>query len=556
MLKKIKLKNFMSHKSSEFELVKGINVITGPNNSGKSAVISALQMLADLPVKEGDYMVRHGASHSSVTIETGEGDELSWQRKGSTMSLMINEEKDMRLQNNREHYLEKLHKHLKLPKVSSSETKQDFDIHFATQKSPIFLINEPPSRAALFFASSSDAGRLFEVRDKYKDLVKAKKKEKQTTKSAWEQQKNILIRLAPLDAIEELFKCVQEIYKQFPKEQEALRTGSMLLEAFKHYTLKFNRCAAKHALHQKVIPPPPIQDACKLEYHHKALCEEISHASILAERCKAFLPLAHPPALFCTHNITKNLQELQRTDRRKQRFAQMQSLLALTKAQPEIEDAESLERLLKAMQEHKKALTLLNAECLLLKEAQCAPEMEPESNFRVFLKNFHFGTAMERKLRARVEKLVQVCQVPEIGNLPQIEKVHFNLKSLDTKLLLEKHIHQALQELQSPPHISNLTKFEELLADLKITLKKYAGYSKRIQFSSKSIPLPEFEDHALLERDLTKQRMHLADVQKLTVQLKEAELALQTWVSEHPTCPSCGGNLNIEKLQASICNGK
>lgn len=175
MLKKITLKNFMSHKNSVLEFSEGLNVITGPNNSGKSAVISAIQLLAELPSKEGDYMVRHGTNDAEVTVQTEENDKLTWVRTGSTNSLIINGEKFGRLQNSREHYLEKLHKHLKLPKVYGKESKEDFDIHFATQKNPIFLLNDAPSRAALFFASSSDAGRLVEVREKYKEIVKTKK---------------------------------------------------------------------------------------------------------------------------------------------------------------------------------------------------------------------------------------------------------------------------------------------------------------------------------------------------------------------------------------------
>lgn len=555
MLKKIKLKNFMSHKSSEFELVKGINVITGPNNSGKSAVISALQMLADLPVKEGDYMVRHGASHASVTIETGEGDELSWQRKGSTMSLMINEEKDMRLQNNREHYLEKLHKHLKLPKVSSAEAKQDFDIHFATQKSPIFLINEPPSRAALFFASSSDAGRLFEIRDRYKDLVKTKKKEKQATKSALEHQNAILVRLAPLDAIEELFKQVHETYRQYPKEQEALRIGGILLGEFKQYIEDFARHAARHDLFKKVIQPPRLEDADTLESNHRTLVKELRLYSTLTQRRKAITTLTEPPALICTKHVSKNLQELQHTERKAQRFDRMQSLLDSMKVQPEIEDAESLADLLKAMRELQSDGATLNMRCMHLNEAKFPPEIEPESDFSKFLKSYQSGALLERKLKERVEKLVRLGKVPEIGNLPEIERVHFSLRNLNSTLSRKNRIYKALGELQPSPLINDLSKCEELLADLKNTSDKYLIYSRRMQCVGTSKALPEMEETGSLETHLKQRRLHQANLQKLISQLKEAELACESWARENPTCPSCGGNLNIEKLQASICHG-
>lgn len=556
MLKKIKLKNFMSHKSSEFDLVKGINVITGPNNSGKSAVISALQLLADLPVKEGDYMVRHGTSLSSVTVETGEGDELSWQRKGSVMSLMINEDKDMRLQNNREHYLEKVHKYLKLPKVSSNEAKQDFDIHFATQKNPIFLINEPPSRAALFFASSSDAGRLFEVRDKYKDLVKAKKKEKQNCKIELEQQNKILERLAPLDCVEELFKFVQEVYKLFPKEQEALRKGDALLNEFKKYADKFNSYASKHQLVQKLIPPPQLENSQKLEVHRKVLKEGLGRSFTLAEKHTAFAGLAQSPALVSVVDITINLQELRQAISDRHRLERTRAVLVLTKVRPVIENTENLAVLLKSMQELNVKIAKLNSQQILLDGVSYPPELEQEATFSLFLRGFRASSIHEHTLKARMGNLLQLSKVPDVENLPQLEKTYVKLSSLNSELLVTDRAHFALSALLAPPHMSNTSQFETLFANLKIIIKLHAIYLERTQLGCLINTLPEFEDVAPLEKHLKDLKLQAVSVQKLALQFQEAECVLQQWVNEHPACPSCGGNLNIEKLQASICNGQ
>ena len=65
LLRRIRLRNFMSHVDTELELADGVNVIVGPNNCGKSAIVSALSVLATNA--SGDYMVRHSCDSCSVT---------------------------------------------------------------------------------------------------------------------------------------------------------------------------------------------------------------------------------------------------------------------------------------------------------------------------------------------------------------------------------------------------------------------------------------------------------------------------------------------------------
>lgn len=47
MIRRIELINFMSHRRTLIEPAAGLTVLVGPNNCGKSAVVSALQILCD-----------------------------------------------------------------------------------------------------------------------------------------------------------------------------------------------------------------------------------------------------------------------------------------------------------------------------------------------------------------------------------------------------------------------------------------------------------------------------------------------------------------------------
>lgn len=108
-IKKIILENFQSHKLSVIELDERMNVIVGPSDSGKSAIIRGLKwVLFNEP--SGTYFIREGESECSVTIEFNDttslkrirsktknsyilinnsGEEISFEGFGSTIPIEI-----------------------------------------------------------------------------------------------------------------------------------------------------------------------------------------------------------------------------------------------------------------------------------------------------------------------------------------------------------------------------------------------------------------------------------------------------------------------------------
>lgn len=66
-IKKVILENFQSHKYSELEFDAGLNVIVGPSDQGKSAIIRAIKWaLFNEPA--GDFFIREGENECSVTV--------------------------------------------------------------------------------------------------------------------------------------------------------------------------------------------------------------------------------------------------------------------------------------------------------------------------------------------------------------------------------------------------------------------------------------------------------------------------------------------------------
>lgn len=67
-IKRVILENFQSHKHSVVDFNEGLNVIVGPSDSGKSAIIRGIKWaLYNEP--SGDYFIREGETECSVTLE-------------------------------------------------------------------------------------------------------------------------------------------------------------------------------------------------------------------------------------------------------------------------------------------------------------------------------------------------------------------------------------------------------------------------------------------------------------------------------------------------------
>ena len=72
MINKLNIKNYQSHKDSELEFIKGINVIIGSSDAGKSAIIRTIRwLLFNRPL--GESFVRKGEKECSVKLETENG---------------------------------------------------------------------------------------------------------------------------------------------------------------------------------------------------------------------------------------------------------------------------------------------------------------------------------------------------------------------------------------------------------------------------------------------------------------------------------------------------
>lgn len=62
------IENFQSHEFTELDFTKGLNVITGPSDQGKSAILRAIKW-ALFNEPRGTEFIRHGANYARVTVK-------------------------------------------------------------------------------------------------------------------------------------------------------------------------------------------------------------------------------------------------------------------------------------------------------------------------------------------------------------------------------------------------------------------------------------------------------------------------------------------------------
>ena len=88
-ISRIELENFQSHKHTALDLDPNLNVIVGPSDSGKSAIIRGIKwVLYNEP--SGDYFIREGESEVQVCLAFSDGSKVTRYRSKSKNSYIIN----------------------------------------------------------------------------------------------------------------------------------------------------------------------------------------------------------------------------------------------------------------------------------------------------------------------------------------------------------------------------------------------------------------------------------------------------------------------------------
>jgi exonuclease SbcC len=368
----------MSHRRTVIEPSAGLTVLIGPNNCGKSALVAALQILCHN--ENSTYVKRHGEKECAVVVHTSEGHVIEWRRKTSPRYIM-NGVEHSRLGNSR--VPDELHSLLRLPLVAN-EDDDSFNVHFGSQKSPIFLLNSRAGTAARFFASSSDAIRLLEMQQRHKEKVTEARRQHQQLER---QAAVVSAELEALEATVPLTDRVEQLERQFQ------RLGA--LEAAIKSLIDFESELAHREQRVEVLSattdslgllkvPPVLQEHGPLEIQIDRIELASADSVRLSHEVSRLAGLPTPPVLADEAGLDRLVCETRDSTARLERLADQHIALAALASPPMVEDAIALHALVRQLERVTKDASTSQDQCEQLSRLSVPPNWGDTDSLQSF----------------------------------------------------------------------------------------------------------------------------------------------------------------------------
>lgn len=232
-IKNVELHNFQSHNNTEIEFDRGLNVILGNSDAGKTAILRAIKWaLYNEP--KGDYFIRQGEKDVSVKVTFSNGVVVERSRTPSKNSyyLMTAEGEEMRFEGFGLDVPKEIRDATNMYKVSLDNSNNKSILNIAEQLDGPFLLNEQASLRA------SAIGRLIGVNyvdDALRNVVRDNKRLSQeidSLKKSKEDYKNQLKEFEYIDDYKNRFEKISVIRNKIEDLQHKLELTRKLKDNY------------------------------------------------------------------------------------------------------------------------------------------------------------------------------------------------------------------------------------------------------------------------------------------------------------------------------------
>jgi hypothetical protein len=380
MITRIEIDNFMAHERLLLDLGPGMTVITGPNNTGKSAIVEALRCVAENP--PAAPFIRHGAKEARVTLTLRDDDgewRIVWIRvKGhARYELYLPDAQEPEV------YAkfgttppEDILRRLRLNLVGEERAKA-LDVHLGDQRKPVFLLDAPGSAAAQFFAASTESAHLLAMQDLLKARTAAAERDR---KAAEQNQRSLelgLQRLAPLPDVELRILAAQDLLEHLRNLENQIpdleRTARSIRTQRSHAASLLSRASVLERL-------PPLPRLCDVAPLARLLLEHARAAAgrrLEQGRLVALKKLAPVPSLYDTGQLAGLLQRLVQGRHRHGLLHRGQEGLAHLHPAPALFDSRALGTSISRLREVRDALRAARMHEAALRPLQELPALFP-----------------------------------------------------------------------------------------------------------------------------------------------------------------------------------
>lgn len=332
MIRKFVLDNFMAHGHTELDLDPGMTVLTGPNNTGKSALVEGLRCLATNPPPKA--FIRHGADKARVEAhledEDGKVTKVAWVRRKASAVYELTPpgpdhepgEPEVFAKLGKGHVPEEVRAALRLDPVTL-ETGQDVDVHIGNQREPIFLLNMPPSAAAAFFAASTESAHLLAMQNLLKRRVQEARREEKALAGRIADLEQDLDSLAGLPHLALAVEQAGEQERALEEKRQQLPRLAELLDSLQSLSRNAARARERGTVLGKLTPPARPAEARDLARTIQEMAGVERSVRILSKRTQSLSGLVPLPDTAVTADLsrtTADLEDLQtRADRLQKR---------------------------------------------------------------------------------------------------------------------------------------------------------------------------------------------------------------------------------------------
>jgi exonuclease SbcC len=347
----LSLTGFMAHADTTLEFAPGFNVLCGPNNTGKSAVVEALRCLANNPSPR--HVIRHGASEARVEALFEGGWRVAWVRRKSHALYEVfapgGQEPEVFAKLGKSGVPAEVAAIIRLGPVCF-EKGEPVDVHLGDQRHPIFLLDQPGSVLADFLASSTESAHLMAMQDLLREKAgRAKREAKRLEEEAARAR-------AGLDALAALPGFSLEL-ERLREEGGELRAGAAAIPALEKRIARLEDAGALAAGHRaradalaRAAPPPVLGDSASLAASIESMRALIGRSRRAAAALSRLEGLAAPPALSPASSLAGLLGGLEEADRAATGARRRLEALSALSPPPAVSGPEPLASLLSSME--------------------------------------------------------------------------------------------------------------------------------------------------------------------------------------------------------------
>lgn len=399
MIRRITLDNYMAHGRTVIEPAAGLTVLVGPNNCGKSAVVHALLTLCYN--RPAEFAVRHGEKEAAVTVETDDGHTLTWRRRKGVVSYVIDGREVHRL--GQGGVPDDLHEYLRMPKIESGESTP-FLLHFGLQKSPIFLLDDSPGRAATFFASSSDAERLLEMQKRHREKVRDARRDHARVAAECEALQRHVAALSPVGEINRDLTAANRWRSDLLEAQRRLSDLAGHSTKMASAAENERKRRAVGAALEPLSAPPQQEDLRPLDRHIRNMREVLRRAVIQRGRQSALRDLPALPSLQDETRLRQHIIALGAAAQGVRLALERSVALAELRASPQTAESTGVDRAVQSLRAAQRQRNRAAARLTAIQELNVLPTVVETEPLRLIAANLTERRRKVDECRRRVAR--------------------------------------------------------------------------------------------------------------------------------------------------------